>query len=63
MLATLLGISILIKLLQPENAYSPILTTLFDIFILVKLLQPENAESSIFVHPSSSITSFRLLGT
>ncbi len=42
-LVTPLGISILVKLLQLENAEEPMLVTLLGISILVKLLQPENA--------------------
>ena len=40
---------ILVKLVQPSNAQSPILVTLFGIVILVKLVQPLNADSPILV--------------
>ncbi len=43
MLVTLLGIVTLVRLLQPENAESPMLVTLLGIVTLVRLLQPENA--------------------
>ena len=44
MLVTPLGISILVKLLQPSNAQEPMLVTLLGISMLVKLLQPLNAQ-------------------
>ena len=34
----------LVKLVQPLNAYLPILVTLSGIVTLVKLVQPRNAE-------------------
>jgi hypothetical protein len=46
---TLLGIVMLVSLLQPENAQSPILVTLLGIVTLVSPLQPENALSPILV--------------
>jgi hypothetical protein len=39
----------LVKLSQPENAYSPINVTEEDMVTLVKLSQPENATYSIDV--------------
>ena len=39
MLVTLFGIVILVRLLQPEKAQSPMLVTLSGIVILVRLLQ------------------------
>ena len=39
MLVTLLGISMLVRLLQPENAESPMLITLLGISMLARLLQ------------------------
>ena len=39
---TLFGISIDVKLVQPEKAHPPILFTLFGISIEVKPVQPEN---------------------
>ena len=39
MLVTLLGISMLVKLLQLKNAKSPMLVTLFGMLMLVMLLQ------------------------
>ena len=39
MLVTLLGISMLVKLLQSKNAKSPMLVTLFGMLMLVMLLQ------------------------
>ena len=42
MLVTLVGIVMLGKLLQRENAPYPMLVTLSGIVMLVKLLQPEN---------------------
>jgi hypothetical protein len=38
-----LGIAILVKELQSENAHLPMLVTLSGIVMLVKELQPENA--------------------
>ena len=49
MLVTLSGIVILVKLLQPSNAQSPILVTLLGIVTLVKLVQPSNAQLPILV--------------
>ena len=43
MLVTLLGIVMLVRLMQPLNALSPMLVTLFGIVTLVRLLQPSNA--------------------
>ena len=40
MLVTLSGIVILVKLLQPENATTPMLATLSGMVILVRLSQP-----------------------
>ena len=39
-LVTLVGISMLVRLLHPENASSSILSTLSGIVILVNLLHP-----------------------
>ena len=44
-----------IKLVQPENAYVPILVTLSGIAMPVKLVQPENAYAPIFSIPSVSV--------
>ena len=64
MLITLFGISILVRLLQYENAYEPILVTLFGISILVRLLQPWNADEPmlvtefgiiVFLHPDINV--------
>ena len=43
MLVTLDGIVMLVKLLQPENAPTPMLVTLDGIVMLVKPLQLQNA--------------------
>ena len=43
MLVTPLGISMLAKLLQSENAESPMLMTLLEIVMLSKLLHSQNA--------------------
>ena len=43
MLVTLLGIVTLVRLVQSENAPSPMLVTLLGIVTLVRLVQPENA--------------------
>ena len=43
MLVTLLGIVMLVRLMQPLNALSPMLVTRFGIVTLVRLLQPSNA--------------------
>ena len=43
MLVTLSGIVMLVRLLQPLNALSPMLVTLSGIVMLARLLQPENA--------------------
>ena len=40
---TLLGISMLVRLEQRENAFSPMEVTLLGITILVRLEQPSNA--------------------
>ena len=52
MLVTLSGVVMLVKLLQPEKAESPILVTLFGIIILVNPVQPEKAESAMLRVPS-----------
>ena len=49
MLSTLFGIVTLVKLVQPENAESPILATLSGIVALFKLVQLENAEEPMLV--------------
>ena len=49
---TLLGIIILVRLLQPENALPPMEVTLLGIVTLVRLLQSENALSPMEVTPS-----------
>ncbi len=53
MLVTLLGISMLVKLLQPKNAYEPMLVNceLSPNVTLVKLLQLENASLPMLVTP------------
>ena len=43
MLVTLLGMVMLVRPLQLENAPWPMLVTLLGIVTLVRLLQPENA--------------------
>ncbi len=43
MLVTLFGIVTLVKLLQPENASTPMLVTLSGIVTLVKPVQSQNA--------------------
>ena len=48
----------LVKLLHPENAYSPIFVTLSGISTLSKLLHPENALLPILVTPSGILYSF-----
>ena len=53
MLVTLSGIVMLVKLVQLENAESPMLVTRSEIVMLVKLLQSENADSPMLVTPSS----------
>ena len=53
MLVTLLGIVILVKLLQPSNAYFQILVILSGIVMLGKFLQFSNAEFPMLVTPSS----------
>ena len=45
MLPTLLGTVILVKLVQRQNASSPILVTLLGMVTLVRLVQPQNAIS------------------
>ena len=40
MLVTLLGIVMLMSLLQPWNAWNPMLATLLGISMFVRLLQP-----------------------
>lgn len=37
MLVTLFGITIFVRLMQPENAHLPILVTLFGMFTLIRL--------------------------
>jgi hypothetical protein len=49
MLVTLSGIVMLVRLVQPENAPSPMLVTLSGITTLVRLVQPENAPSPMLV--------------
>ena len=39
MLVTLLGVVMLVRLLQPKNAESPMLVTLLGIVMFVRLLQ------------------------
>ena len=46
---TLFGISILVRLLQPENAALPILVTLLDINIFVTFLKLLNWQTPISV--------------
>ena len=41
----------LVKLLQSEKAYDPILVTLFEISMLVKVLQSEKAYASMLITP------------
>ena len=43
MLVTLFGIFMLVKLLHPQKASSPMLVTPSGIFMLVKLLHPSKA--------------------
>jgi len=49
MLVTLLGIVIPVRLMQYENAPSPMLVTLLGIDMLVRLVQSLNAQSPILV--------------
>ena len=49
MLVTLSGMLMLVRLLQPENAPSPMLVTLSGMLMLVSLLQPSNAFAGIVV--------------
>ena len=60
MLVTLLGISMLVKLLHQENAKSPMLVTLPGIVMSVKLLQSQNAPSPMLVMPFAITTFFML---
>ena len=46
---TLLGIVTLVRPLQPENAWDPILITLLGIVTLIRPLQPPNAPFPILV--------------
>ena len=43
MLVTLLGIVMLVRLVQPQKASSPMIVTLFGIVMLVRLVQFSNA--------------------
>gem|GEM_PF-2875221 len=48
MLVTLLGISMLVSPLQPENAFLPMLVTLFGISMLFRLEQPSYLQVSLY---------------
>ena len=48
--------AMLVKLLQPRNAYFPMLVTEFGMVILVKLLQSSNAYQLILVYPLGMTT-------
>ena len=58
---TLLGISILIKLLQSQNAFSPIISKVFENSMLLKPSQPKNAPLLILVIVLGFFISFKLL--
>ena len=60
MLVTLFGIIMLVRLLQPQNAESPMLVTLSGIVMLVRLLHQQNASLPMLVTPFS-ITTFFIL--
>ena len=51
----------LVKLLQKENTYLPILVTLSGMVTLVKLLQDSNAEEPILVTLLPMVTRVKLL--
>ena len=59
MLDTLFGIVMLDRLLQSENAHSPMLVTLFGITILV-IKQPANVQSPMLATPFGIETLVRL---
>ena len=61
MLVTLSGIVTLVRLVQPENASSPMLVTLLGIVTLVRLVQPENASSPMLVTLLGIVTLVRLV--
>ena len=61
MLVTLLGIVTLVRLVQPENAQSPMLVTLLGIVTLVRLVQSENAASPMLVTLLGIVTLVRLV--
>lgn len=51
----------LVKLVQPENAKSPMPVTPLPILILVKLVQPENARAPMLVTLSGIVILIRLV--
>jgi hypothetical protein len=53
MLVTLLGIVMLLRLVQPENAESPMLMTLSGIVMLVRLMHSENAPAPMLASIST----------
>ena len=59
--ATLLGITIDVRLEQPEKARCPMKATLLGITIVVRLEQPRKAESPINATPSGIRTLVRFL--
>ena len=63
MVVTLSGIVILVRLVHPKNASSPMVVTLSGIVILVSLVQSENAQSPMVVTPSGTITVGAHIGT
>ena len=60
MAVTLSPIVTLVKLLQFENALSPMLVTLSEIVILVRPLQFENVYSPMLVTPSVMVMSLSI---
>ena len=56
MLVTPCGRVTFVRLLQPENAYAPMLITLPGIVMLVRLEQELNAEFPMLVTPSGTVT-------
>ena len=61
MLVTLLGMVTLVRLVQPENAQSPMLVTLLGMVTLVRLVQSANAQSPMLVTLLGMVTLVRLV--
>src|SRR2546426_664240 len=61
MLVTLLGIVTLVRLVQRENAWDPMMVTLLGIVTLVRLVQAENAKLPMLVTLLGIVTLVRLV--